>query len=99
MLPSPVLKQLPSLALPELRTPEQAAAELVPRLAAHAALSDHEGGFPVEEIAWLREAGLLAAPLQAQWGGANGSATEQMEALLKTLKHVGRGNLAVGRVY
>ncbi|HEX8506008.1 MAG TPA: acyl-CoA dehydrogenase family protein [Hymenobacter sp.] len=78
---------------------EVAAAQLAPRLAVQAAASDHEGCFPDEEIGWLREVGLLVAPLAACLGGADVAAPEYTETLLKILKHVGRGNLAVGRVY
>ncbi|RAK62377.1 acyl-CoA dehydrogenase [Hymenobacter edaphi] len=100
MLPAalahPPLPLLPSAPLP---TPESAANSLSARLTAHAGLSDCEGGFPVEEITWLREAGLLPAPLPTPLGGADLVAESQTAALLQTLKHIGRGNLAVGRLY
>ncbi|OUJ72324.1 acyl-CoA dehydrogenase family protein [Hymenobacter crusticola] len=99
MLSSTALEQTPAPPLSTGQPPEQAAADLAPRLAAHAAQSDYEGGFPADEIDWLREAGLLSAPLQAQWADSQVSAAAQLEAQLKTLKHIGRGNLAVGRVY
>ncbi|MBG8554252.1 acyl-CoA dehydrogenase family protein [Hymenobacter guriensis] len=78
-----------------LPAPETAAAQLVPRLFAHAPFSDFDGGFPVEEFTWLRDAGLLTAVLPPALGGV-GLADE---ALLRVLCHIGRGNLAVGRVF
>ncbi|SHL20276.1 acyl-CoA dehydrogenase family protein [Hymenobacter psychrotolerans] len=77
----------------------EAAAALAPRLLAQAPHSDHEGGFPVQEFNWLREAGLLKAPLPAASGGAGLADSPHTFALLHTLKHIGRGNLAVGRVF
>ncbi|GAA3934393.1 acyl-CoA dehydrogenase family protein [Hymenobacter algoricola] len=80
-------------------TPEEAAAALAGRLAAQAALTDQEGGFPTEEFQWLGAAGLLTAPLSQALGGAGLLAPPQTLSMLRTLKHLGRGNLAVGRVY
>ncbi|MBC6606806.1 acyl-CoA dehydrogenase [Hymenobacter sp. BT188] len=79
--------------------PEEAAAELAARLAAQASASDQEGGFPVTEFTWLRAANLLTAPLSEALGGANLHLPLHTLTLLRTLKHIGRGNLAVGRVY
>ncbi|MBT2558658.1 acyl-CoA dehydrogenase family protein [Hymenobacter sp. ISL-91] len=75
------------------------AAALAPRLFAQAAHSDVEGGFPSQEFGWLREAGLLAAPLPAALGGSGLNEPAHTYELLSTLRHIGRGNLAVGRVY
>lgn len=65
------------------------AAELAPCLQQRAAAIDIEGAFPVEEFRYLAEAGLLNA--------------EVIELptfdLLQILWHIGRGNLAVGRLY
>ncbi|RFP65674.1 acyl-CoA dehydrogenase [Hymenobacter lapidiphilus] len=83
-------------------TPALAAAEaaaLAPRLFAQAAHSDVEGGFPTQEFNWLREAGLLTAPLPAALGGSGLNEPAHTYELLSTLRHIGRGNLAVGRVY
>ena len=82
-----------------LPAPEAAAAELAPRLLAQAVHSDFEGGFPEQEFNWLHEASLLTAPLQAPLGGANLAEPEQTLPLLHTLKHIGRGNLVMGRLY
>ena len=65
------------------------AAALAPCLLENAASIDHEGAFPTREFRWLREAGLLNAEV------ARASTLD----LLRTLWHVGRGNLAVGRLY
>lgn len=90
-----VLDTEPSAAF----SPEDAAAVLAPRLFAHASHSDQEGGFPTEEFDWLRAAGLLTAPLSGEAGGAGLGELPRTLTLLHTLKHIGRGNLAVGRVY
>ncbi len=76
-----------------------AAATLAPRLLAQASASDQEGGFPTQEFDWLREAGLLAAPLPARLDGSGLNEPAHTQELLSTLRHIGRGNLAVGRVY
>ena len=65
------------------------AAALAPCLLENAASIDVEGAFPTLEFQWLREAGLLGAEI------VNAPTLE----LLRTLWHVGRGNLAVGRLY
>ncbi len=78
---------------------ETAAARLAPRLFAQAAETDVEGSFPTKEFGWLRAAGLLAAALPAALGGAGLHALAATLPLLRVLQHVGRGNLAVGRVY
>ncbi|TGE21157.1 acyl-CoA dehydrogenase family protein [Hymenobacter metallicola] len=79
--------------------PEAAAARLAGRLAEAAATTDQEGSFPAEEFQWLRAVGLLAAPLARHLGGADLMQPAHTLDLLRTLKHIGRGNLAVGRVY
>ena len=76
------------------------AASLVPCLRQNAAAIDREGAFPVAEFEWLRAAGLLAAPLPREFGGWGlGTQNGSTRALLETLWHIGRGNLAVGRLY
>jgi alkylation response protein AidB-like acyl-CoA dehydrogenase len=80
-------------------SPEIAAATLVPRLLAQAPASDFEGGFPTQEFTWLQEAGLLTAPLPLALGGADFTEARHTLPLLRTLRHIGHGNLAVGRVY
>ena len=78
---------------------EAAAARIAPRLFAQAAATDVVGAFPVEEFGWLRAAGLLTAVLPAALGGAGLQAPAATLPLLRVLQHIGRGNLAVGRVY
>ncbi|RYG65541.1 acyl-CoA dehydrogenase [bacterium] len=65
------------------------AADLAPRLLDNAAQVDCDGRFPTQEFAWLQQQGLL------------NSGVVQLPAaeILEILWHVGRGNLAVGRLY
>jgi alkylation response protein AidB-like acyl-CoA dehydrogenase len=76
-----------------------AAAQLAPRLLAQAASTDKVGGFPSQEMGWLRQAGLLTAALPVSLGGAGLGEPSATLALLQTLYHIGRGNLAVGRLW
>ncbi|MBF9237061.1 acyl-CoA dehydrogenase family protein [Hymenobacter sp. BT683] len=78
---------------------EAAAAKLAPRLFAQAGETDVVGAFPTQEFDWLRAAGLLTAGLPAKLGGAELHTPAATHSLLKTLQNIGRGNLAVGRVY
>ncbi len=83
------------------------AAEAVRRAAAiaeiaqtHAAALDRAGAFPAEDFARIAAAGLLAIPLQRQHGGLGfGSEPGGTAPLLRVLTEMGRGNLAMGRVY
>ena len=72
---------------------------MVPRLFAQAAATDVAGGFPTQEFDWLHTAGLLTATLATKLGGAGLDAPAATLPLLRVLQHIGRGNLAVGRVY
>lgn len=86
-----------SLSLAEIRV---RASEIADFCAAHAAAIDRNGAFPVEEFELLAEAGLLAAPLQQELGGLGlGIHADVTWELLLLLKQMGRGNLAVGRIY
>lgn len=76
-----------------------AAAQLASRLLAQAAATDTVGGFPTLEMQWLRDAGLLAAPLPLGQGGAGLGEPAHTLPLLQTLYHLGRGNLAVARLW
>ncbi|MDB5269066.1 MAG: acyl-CoA dehydrogenase [Hymenobacter sp.] len=78
---------------------EAAAAQLAPRLFAQAAATDVEGGFPTQEFGWLQAAGLLTTALPVALGGAGLHTPTATLPLLRVLQHIGRGNLAVGRVY
>ncbi len=76
------------------------AAHVADRCADHAAAIDRDGAFPEEEFRWLHEAGLLAAPLRPELGGVGiGVLPGTTPALLTLLRHIGRGNLAVGRLF
>jgi len=98
---APAVAEAPPLAtLPA--TPAScvaAAAQLAPRLLAQAAATDEVGGFPAQEMRWLHEAGLLAAALPTSLGGAGLGEPAATLALYQALYHVGRGNLAVGRLW
>jgi len=88
---------LPSLAIGDLL---QVAAKLADGFAAQAAAIDRPGAFPVDEFGQLSRAGFLAAPLRPALGGCGlGIDAATTPTLLRLLKHIGRGNLAIGRVY
>ena len=84
-------------------TPEQRvlrAAEIVAAAATERATRlDRHGAFPVDDIAHLREAGLLAAPLPEALGGAGLCEPERVESLRAVLTAIGRGSLSLGRLY
>lgn len=63
---------------------------------ANASLIDHDGAFPLDDIARLTRAGALMAPLPADHGGL-GIAGGPL--LLETLRLVGHGSLPLGRLY
>ena len=68
--------------------------------AANAGAIDYEGAFPKDEFQWLHEQGLLAAALRPDLGGVGlGSLPGTTPDLLKLLRQIGRGNLAVGRLF
>ena len=96
-VPSPPGTPAPTPATPASAV--AAAARLAPRLLAQAAATDEVGGFPALEMNWLREAGLLTAALPPALGGAGLGEPAAALALLQALYHVGRGNLAVGRLW
>ncbi len=76
------------------------ATKLADLFAENAAAIDHNGAFPIAEFALIAEADLLSAPLQARLGGLGlGIDAEVTYELLLLLKQIGRGNLAVGRIY
>ena len=61
---------------------------------------DASRSFPDQSMAAIREAGLLAAPLAVDQGGhaVSGCPASRL-GLLRLLKHIGRGDLSVGRLY
>ena len=76
------------------------AAQVADCCADNAAAVDYDGAFPHEEFRWLHEAGLLAAALRPELGGLGiGSLPGTTPDLLRLLRHIGRGNLAVGRLF
>ncbi|PZV08982.1 MAG: acyl-CoA dehydrogenase [Leptolyngbya sp.] len=99
----PIIAELLTLPL----APELAIADLLPLavqmaddFAAQAAAVDQPGAFPVDEFEQLARAGFLAAPLRVNLGGCGlGIESDTTHDLLRLLKHIGRGNLAIGRVY
>ncbi len=67
---------------------------------AEAGRLDREGGYPERAFALLGAAGGLVAPLPAALGGLGlGTEPEGGEAMLDALRLIGRGSLAVGRLY
>lgn len=75
-------------------------ARLADYCALNAASIDRTGAFPVQEFELIRDLGLLSAPLRRNLGGLGlGIDAATTHDLLLLLKHLGRGNLAVGRLY
>ncbi len=67
---------------------------------ANAAVIDFPNTLPVQEFDCIRKAGLLTVPLRQEFGGAGlGITAEATHLLLRLLKRIGWGNLAVGRIY
>jgi alkylation response protein AidB-like acyl-CoA dehydrogenase len=89
----------PSLLLANPAQAEAAAVKLASRLFAQAAKTDEVGAFPTQEFEWLRTAGMLTAVLPTVLGGAGLNAPTATLPFLRVLQHIGRGNLAVGRLY
>ncbi len=78
----------------------KAAKEIANQAALSAADSDRMGGFPTAGFKQLAAAGFLHAPLHPKYGGAGlGFQSNQTWLTLQILKHIGRGNLSMGRVY
>lgn len=68
--------------------------------ASNAAAIDQNGAFPVQEFKRIAQAELLAIPLHTDLGGLGfGIESAVTYELLLLLKQLGKGNLAVGRVY
>lgn len=76
------------------------ATEIADYCATNAAAVDYNGAFPAKEFELIAQSGLLVAPLQPTLGGLGwGIDAGVTWELLLLLKQLGRGNLAVGRVY
>jgi alkylation response protein AidB-like acyl-CoA dehydrogenase len=73
---------------------------LVPRMSETAAELDREAAFPHDIIAELAACGALAAPFPARIGGLGlGTEASGVACLTDVLRQLGRGNMAVGRLY
>ncbi|MGI4797017.1 MAG: hypothetical protein ACRYG8_23795 [Janthinobacterium lividum] len=72
---------------------------ILPAMLARASVLDAAGAFPAEDVAALRQAGVLSAPVPVAFGG-DGVGTEPVgaEAVLALMLALGRGNLAVARL-
>ncbi len=68
------------------------------RAAAVASTPDVDGAFPLEGVRELHAAGLLIAPFSSTLGGSD-LAVGQPARLMAVLGAVGRGDLALGRLY
>ncbi|MBW4655728.1 MAG: acyl-CoA/acyl-ACP dehydrogenase [Kaiparowitsia implicata GSE-PSE-MK54-09C] len=76
------------------------ASAMADEFATQAAILDRPGAFPEAEFQRLAAEGFLVAPLRTALGGCGlGIDASLTHDLLVLLKHIGRGNLAVGRVY
>jgi alkylation response protein AidB-like acyl-CoA dehydrogenase len=71
---------------------------LVPWMQQRAAQLDEAGTFPTEELAALREAGVLALPLPIDQNLSPHDVGAVADSMADVLVQVGRGSLAVGRV-
>jgi alkylation response protein AidB-like acyl-CoA dehydrogenase len=101
-LPTPPLDLARDLESPQVKLIEllDRAASVAKFCSANAANIDRNGAFPVKEFELIIEAGLLTAPLDRQFGGLGlGIDTSCIPELLTILQQIGRGNLAVGRIY
>ena len=90
----------PSLAAQRRQHVLAALAAQVPAFQSHAPALDAAAAFPNDDIATLRNLGLLAAPLPTTLGGL-GLGTEPAGALplMEALRLLGRGNLSLGRLF
>ncbi len=74
--------------------------DLIPAFQARAAALDAEAAFPAENLADLAAIGAFTAPLPPAQGGLGlGTTPAGAPALLSTLRLIGRGSLATGRLY
>ena len=73
---------------------------LLPAIAARGTALDDDRAFPVEEVAALRDIGMLTAPLPRALGGSGlGMEPEGAAPLCKALRLIGRASLPLGRLY
>ncbi len=79
----------------DIITPAELAPAISASAEAHAASLDRDGCFPAADIQALAAAGILAATLPSECGGAGTDGHD----LLILLHRLGRGHLALGRVF
>jgi alkylation response protein AidB-like acyl-CoA dehydrogenase len=78
----------------------QAARDLVPAMRARAAILDRDGEFPSLDFSALRRIGALTAVIPKRLDGLGlGIDRGRARVLFDLLRIVGRGNLAVGRIF
>ncbi len=74
--------------------------ELVPVFQSRASQLDAESAFPTQNVADLATIGALTAPFPPSHGGQGaGTTPEGAHPLLQTLRRIGQGHLATGRLY
>jgi alkylation response protein AidB-like acyl-CoA dehydrogenase len=73
-------------------------AGMVPWMQQRAGRLDDEAAFPTEEIAALRDAGVLTLPLPAEHAAWTDEVQALADRLADVLMRIGEGNLAVGRI-
>jgi alkylation response protein AidB-like acyl-CoA dehydrogenase len=74
--------------------------DLVPLMRVNAEVLDREGGYPILELNQLRSADALSSVIPKRFGGPGiGFGTIGPIALFDLLRTLGRGNLAVGRIF
>ena len=95
------IKFLPPRHYPlDLTAAVGAAATVAAEAAARAPALDHDGAFPLDDIAALRGAGLLTAPLPVAYGGLGlGTSPHGALPMLEVFRRIGHGSLPLGRLY
>ena len=103
-MPGPLLLDRPARSsaappAPDLSALVAAARDAAETLADEAGEVDRTRAFPARSFRQLADAGLLAAPLATARGGLGLATPGALHALYAVLREVGRGSLAVGRIY
>jgi alkylation response protein AidB-like acyl-CoA dehydrogenase len=76
------------------------ARDLVPAMSIRAQALDREASFPTLDFDLLRNISALSAPIPLRFGGAGlGIDRDSNLSLFALLRSIGRGNLAVGRIF
>jgi alkylation response protein AidB-like acyl-CoA dehydrogenase len=90
------LTRLPAITTTHLL---QSVAELLPAMQRRARDHDRAASFPADDIAALRDCGVLSAPLPVRHGGLGlGTEPDGATGLFDLLRLLGSGNLSVGRI-